>query len=106
MLAILIPFLPQSTACWAHGGLLTKSTGTWGLIYEYPRKETQTRAPNLADTALAAGGGAFLPTPSSPQPHPRRPHIQVVEEGLIGTLVCCAGLSELNHVQVLGLPEL
>lgn len=41
----------------------------------------------------------FLPLPS---PHPGRPHIQVVDEGLIGTLDGGA----LVHIQVLGFPEL
>lgn len=34
------------------------------------------------------------------------PHIQVVNEGLVGISVHCAGLSELDHIQILGFPEL
>lgn len=34
------------------------------------------------------------------------PHIQVVDEGLVGALVLGAGLGEVDHVQVVGFPEL
>lgn len=34
------------------------------------------------------------------------PHIQVVDEGLVGILVHRAGLGELDHIQILGFPEL
>lgn len=52
-----------------------------------------------------AGGPAFFSLHLVPLLQPTKSYIQVIDEGLIGALIHFTGLTELDHVQVLGLPE-
>lgn len=104
--ALLILFLPErSTHSGALGVIGPSPQGPRGSGHPgHPRGEIRTGLQCCCPLAMAqAEPSSPLPAPS---PCPTVSHIQVVDEGLVGTLVHCAGLGELYHVQILGFPEL
>lgn len=103
-LALLISFLPQREVyLWGLSSQIRGDPGDQSIWVVLEEKFT-----------LAFNAAAPLPCPRLsppplsllPSPCPRMSHIQIIDKGFVGTLVHGAGLGELDHVQILGFPEL
>lgn len=99
-LALLISFLP-----WGEVHTVQVHWGLFSQIHGNPEGQSICVLLEEKSTLAMPQAEPFCPLPA-PSPCPRMPHIQVVDEGLVGTLIHLAGLSELDHVQTLGFPEL